>query len=115
MALTYTWKVKSVKTASANGLENAVVQTHWEKIGKDDDGVEGVFQGATPFPIDKITGNDFIPFEDLTEETILGWIKAVVVDDYERHVNERIQREIDSKKIKVVEADLPWIKKSGEE
>ena len=43
MSLTYTWKVTGIKTRDevneqGETLQNAVVQTYWQKIGTDADG-----------------------------------------------------------------------------
>ncbi len=108
MAITYTWKVTGLKTTTINNTSDVVVQTYWEKIGKDGE-FEGVFNGATPFSASSMpAGTTFIPFSELTEEDVLTWIKAVVVDSYEEHVNSIIQKQIDEKKNPVVEASLPW-------
>ena len=53
-------------------------------------------------------GTTFIPFDQLTEADVLSWIQAVVVGDYENHVNEKIQEQIDVSLNPVVDATLPW-------
>lgn len=109
MAITYTWKVTSVKTKTEGQNQEAVVQTYWTKTGVDEDGHEGTFSGATPFTtVGMPEGQTFIPFAELTEATVLDWIKAVVVGGYEEHVNAQIQKQIDEKHNPVVEAALPW-------
>ena len=102
----YTWKITGVKTLDTTEVENAVVQTYWEKIGTDENGNEGKFVGATPFPQSTIDPENFVPFDKLTEDLVLSWIKAVVVDSYEEHVNNQIQKQIDSKVVK--QPTLPW-------
>jgi len=97
----YTWEVTGLKTTNGGG----VVQTYWKKTGTDADGNTGTFSGATPFDVDE-SAEDYIPFEDLTEADVLGWIQAVVVGSYEEHVNGQIQKQIDQQTI--VDADLPW-------
>ena len=112
MAITYTWKLTSLKKIDKHGLEEAIFQTYWKKIGTDSDGIEGEFTGATPFDIAKVDPNEYIPYSELTEEMVLGWIKSVVVNEYETHVNAQIQKQIDDKKYTVaeVQADsMPWI------
>jgi hypothetical protein len=104
--MTYTWKITEVKTADTENVTDAVVQTYWEKIGTDENGNEGVFPGATPFPQSSINPENFVPYTELTEEIVLGWIQNVVVGDYEEHVNNQIQKQINLKSIK--EPDLPW-------
>jgi hypothetical protein len=96
MAITYTWKLTSFKKVTKSGLEDVVFQTYWEKEGTDEFGNKGKFVGATPFDLNQIDPENFTPYEDLTEEIVLGWIKGVVVDSYEQHVNEQITKAIDA-------------------
>lgn len=109
MAITYTWKITGLKTREVAGTQGAVVQTYWEKIGTDENGNEGKFSGATPFTPDPTdTSGPFIPFEQLTEQNVIDWIKTVVVGSYEEHVNGKIQEQIEAKTRPVVEAAMPW-------
>jgi hypothetical protein len=109
MAITYTWKVTGLKTRNEGQFDNAVVQTYWTKTGTDENGNEGSFQGATPFSTNGMPdGQTFVPFEQLTEEAVLNWIKAVVVGQYEQHVNGVIEKQIAEKSRPIVEAQMPW-------
>lgn len=113
MAITYTWKVTGLKVRdeviNGNTYPQAVCQTYWQKIGTDENGNEGTFSGATPFTLDPTDDSGpFIPFDQLTEEDVINWIKTVVVGGYEEHVNGKIQEQIDLKVNPVVEAQLPW-------
>ena len=110
MAITYTWKITGLKTRDVSEeRQSAVVQTYWQKIGTDENGNEGTFSGATPFTVDPTDeSGPFIPFEDLTEEDVLDWIKTVVVGGYEEHVNGQIAKQIEDKISPVVENRLPW-------
>ena len=109
MSITYTWAVTSLKTRTECNNENAVVQTYWEKTGTDEEGNIGIFHGATPFTSVDVPEGQFVAFEDLTEDIVLGWIKPVVVGTYEQHVNEQIQKEIDHKKNPIVEKRPTWL------
>jgi hypothetical protein len=104
--MNYTWKVTSMKGTDLPNEPNTIIQTYWTKTGTDDQGNEGMFSGATPFNPDEIDPELFVPFTQLTEEIVLGWIQAVVVGNYEEHVNAQIQKQIDLKKVK--EEVLPW-------
>lgn len=112
MAIKYSWKVVRIKTTNTDSFENAIVNVYWQKDGYDDvTGLIGSFEGATPFDADKIDPDNFTALEQLTEEMVLGWIKQVVVDHYEEHVNEQIQRDIDNKAERFTllnESQLPW-------
>jgi hypothetical protein len=110
MAITYTWKITGLKTKDvSDDKPAAVVQTYWQKIGTDEDGNEGTFSGATPFTVDPSDeSGPFIPFEELTEEDVLDWIKTVVVGGYADHVNGQIAKQIEEKISPVIENRLPW-------
>lgn len=111
MSITYTWKIKSVKVRNEGSNIDAIVQTYWEKTGTDALGNSGTFNGATPFTSVNVPEGQFVPYLDLTEELVLDWIKSVVVDQYEQHVNEQIQKQIDEIVTPIVEKDsLPWNK-----
>jgi len=107
MAITYTWAVTGLKVTMVGDLPNYVVQTYWTKTGTDENGNTGQFAGATPFQPDP-NQPSFIPFDQLNEAEVLGWIEAVVVGDYETHVNDVIAKQIADKIDPVVEKPLPW-------
>lgn len=110
MAITYTWKITGLKTKDVDGKPSAVVQTYWQKIGTDENGNEGTFSGATPFTVDPTDDSGpFIPFSELTESDIISWVQTVVVNDYEEHVNSKIEQQITEKIAPVTEAKLPWV------
>ena len=113
MSMTYTWKMKESKVmdeTNSDGkvLKDAVVQTMWQKTGKDADGNEGVFTGATPLTAASVSESDFKALNTLTEEQVLGWIKALVEPDtgYVAHINEQILKDIERQKI--TQKAMPW-------
>lgn len=109
--ITYTWKLTGLKRRDSPDLSNIVIQTYWEKIGTDENGNTGNFIGATPLPLSTVDPDNFISYEDLTEEQILEWIIPLVNND---HVDEHIQKQIDEKLNPIVQVgqdDFPWIQK----
>jgi hypothetical protein len=108
--MNYTWKLKSLKRKDSSELKNIIVQTYWEKIGTDENGNTGTFSGATPFDLSTVDPNNFVKYEDLTEEIVLGWIQSFVIGLYEDHVNKEIANQIDEKKNPTVEvsSEFPW-------
>ena len=108
--MNYTWQLTSLKRKDTSELNNVVVQTHWKKIGTDENGNTGEFLGATPFDLSTVDPTNFTSYEDLTEEDVLGWIQSVVVGDYERHVNEQIAKQIENKVSPTTEVTggFPW-------
>lgn len=111
MAITYSWKLTSLKKKNSGSLNGVVFQTYWQKTGTDENGNTGTFSGATPFDPAQVDPNNFVAFDQLTEATVLGWIQSVVIDAYEQHVNEQIQRQIDEKvnaSSDVMAGSFPW-------
>jgi len=116
MALTHTWSVTSLKVkdevnSDGETLQNAVVQTYWKVVATDENGNSGEFSGATPFTAKTVPAGSFVAFADLSEETVLGWIKNVVNSDasYKEHIDQQIQRRIDAEIVaEKTGADLPW-------
>ena len=111
MSLTYTWKLTALTKANSAELTDVVIGTRWECTGTDQDGNSGTFNGATPFNLAEAGGENFVPFDQLTEEIVLGWIQAVVVDGYKDHIDSQILKQIAHKKSAVVELtgdQLPW-------
>jgi hypothetical protein len=106
----YTWQLTSLKRKDSSDLKNIIVQTNWKKIGTDEDGNTGTFNGATPFELSSVDPDNFVNYEDITEEIILSWIQTVVIGSYEEHVNEKIAEQIEAKINPVTEVTggFPW-------
>lgn len=111
MSLIYTWKLTAIRKADTPDLSGVVIGTRWECTGADENGDSGTFSGATPFNLNEVNSETFVPFEELTEELVLGWVQAVVVDGYKDHIDSQIMKQIAQKKSIVVELSgdqLPW-------
>ena len=121
MALTYTWKLTGLKKQDTEDFNDLVIGTRWTVTGTDEDAVDGTFQGATPLDIPDAGQEGYIPYAELTEEIVLGWIKEHVsgsnpATNYWDHIDGRIVKAIDEKKwtkVEVMEGDLPWSETSG--
>lgn len=115
MALTYTWKIKSLKKQNdpSAELNDIIVQTYWECTGTDVDGNSGTFSGATLFEPDQVDPENFTTYENLTEAQVLGWIQDVVTNNpsYKDHIDSQIQKQIDAIVRPMVEVNadaMPW-------
>lgn len=113
MALTLTYKITGLKkrdqvNSEGATLQGAVVQTYWECEGTDENGNKAKFSGATPFDASNVPAGTFVAFENLTEETVISWVKNVVDTSlgYKEHIEERIRDQIDQEN--VTDAAMPW-------
>jgi hypothetical protein len=120
MGLTYEWKLIGLKKQDSENVNEAIVGTNWKITATDEDGNVGTFTGATPFSISTINTGSFVPYSELTEDVVLGWVKNHVSGsgptNYMDHINKQIQKEIAANKwvkVEVAEADLPWSPTSG--
>lgn len=120
MAYTYTWKLKSLKKQNTDSFENVIVGTQWKVTATDENGVEGSFDGATPYKAVDINGDGFIDYQDLSEEVVLTWIKSTVSGslstNYWSHISEQIEKQMEMKRrviLEVNDSDFPWSPTSG--
>lgn len=120
MGLTYDWKLIGLKKQNSENVDEAIVGTNWKITATDEDGYVGTFTGATPFSISTINTGSFVPYHELTEDIVLGWVKNHVSGsgstNYMAHINEMIRKEITATKfvsLQVDEANLPWSPTSG--
>ena len=101
-------KITKMSVVDTNQYPQAVVHVEWAKAVIDDDGTKAAALRSSNFDPQKITGA-FIPFSELTEEVVLGW----VMQDYEKD-KEMIEKFIASqleeqRKAKAVQrVNLPW-------
>jgi len=120
MALTYTWKLTGLKKQDTADLSDLVIGTRWELKGTNEAGVFGTFSGATPLDIPDADEEGYVPYSELTEEMVLGWVQNIVSGsgpgNYMDHIEEQINKQINEKTytlLEVQENDLPWSEASG--
>ena len=105
MATTITWVISALDCIP-NTPEGAdyVVTAHWRCNGADGT-YNGTVYSTCSFPV--VQGTSFVPYEDLTEDDVLGWCWANGVDKdaTEAAVEQQIQNQIDPP---IVTPPLPW-------
>ena len=106
--INYTWKVTKLYTETIEGKKDYVVIANCETIG-----VDGEFTASVPnviqFSTEEVT--TFIPYADLTEELIVGWIKEVLTEEGVLAIEESIANQIAMQKNPPVTPEitpLPW-------
>lgn len=106
--INYTWKIHTITKRTINSVDSVVFTVVWEKFGIDSDGYSGSVKMAANFNIDDIDESSFVPYEELTEEIVVSWIKNFID---ENSVNIRIEAEIEKSRsnwIQVNDGNLPW-------
>jgi len=72
MAVTYTWSITNLSVYNSDEYTDAVHEATWKATG-DDGSSQAEVTGVVVFGI---PSNSFIPYEDLTENEVLNWVKA---------------------------------------
>ena len=98
MAITYT-----IAQLERNTADNGVTIAHWRVTAQDGDYTASSYgtQSFTPDP----ESPDFVAFEDLTEEIVLGWVKGAM--DTEA-LEAGLASQIEAQKAPTTVTGMPW-------
>jgi len=92
------WKVESLTAyPKLDDKENVVYCVHWRC-----DALDAVTELSLP-------SGDFIPFEDLTEGIVLGWVWDRISKSGMEALAAKIKEEAENPAPVAVEVKLPWI------
>jgi len=91
--ITYDWNCKTVDVhPQEEGKTNVVYNVHWVVTGIQED------YSATNIGTQVVSlseGGDFIPLEDLTNETIVGWTKDAIGEEQVKAIKTSIASQIE--------------------
>ena len=89
---TYDWNCKKVDIhPQEEGKTNVVYNVHWVVTGVDGD-YSATNIGTQVVPLSE--GGDFIPFEDLTNEIVVGWTKEAMGEETVASIETSIANQI---------------------
>ena len=103
MATTFNWQITAMNCSTTEQNPDTVIVVHWTCSGTDGTYSASVYSTCSvPAP----TGT-FIPYADLTQDIVLGWIWANGVD--QASAEAVVQTQIDAQiNPPVVSPALPW-------
>ena len=99
-----TW---SIKTMERNVSDGGVIVAHWRVIDSEtvgDDTYSARSFGSSNFTPDP-RSSDFVPYADLTESTVLGWVHA---DVDKNEIEASLTAQIAEQKTPTVSTGVPW-------
>jgi hypothetical protein len=104
--MTTNWKIAGMKRIDSTGLVVGVTYIFNAEEGNVLDRKVGsmTFSGSTNEP-------GFVPYEDLTEEIVLGWVYNELGSEkttIENEVTERVQDRIDAQQNNPYKQGVPW-------
>ena len=94
-----TWKIVSLERKSADGF---VTTAHWTCSD-----VDGEFSGSTYGSIG-FDGELVTPYEQLTEEVVIGWVKAAMGEETVAAHEAAVAAQIAQAKAPAVATGTPW-------
>jgi hypothetical protein len=105
---TYHWEILSITKMNLVSKSNVIFKIIWRLIGIDPNGVEGVFKGSTELTIPNQFDENFIEYENLTEQNIINWIQQILnMDDVYSAIDDAMEK--NKQQIEVVfDGQYPW-------
>jgi len=104
----YTWNVTALYTETVDGEQNYVVIANYIVVGIDDS-YSAELSNIARFSTASVS--PFIPYEDLTEDTVIDWIQQDLGTDGVSNLEACIQGQINSQinpPVVPVNTPLPW-------
>jgi len=106
---TFTWKVANLERNVADGKVYAVHYTVNALSDQVDPNSEsGGFYSAGAYGSLGFDGEVTVPFTDLTEEVVVGWVKEQFGEEKVADIEAALQAQIDEKVAPTKAAGVPW-------
>ena len=100
MAITKTWEVNTLQRELADGYVNKVIYRV--------NGTDGTYSTRATGEVDLEKPNTLIPYKDLTQDTVIGWVKAKLGADQVAEIEKAIDDNITLQKTPVHGVGTPW-------
>lgn len=107
--ITYNWKITSLYTKPVGDEQDYVVVANYKVTGTDGE-YEYSLNNTSRFSTEKTT--PFIPYADLTNDTVVSWIKQELGENGIISIEKCIEGSINAKKNPPVvpqNTPLPWV------
>ena len=99
MAITKTWEVNTLQRELSDGYVNKVIYRV--------NGTDGTYQTRATGEVDLEKPETLIPYKDLTEATVIGWVKAKLGSEVAT-IEKAIDENINLQKTPVHGVGKPW-------
>ena len=100
MATTTTWKIANLERETVDGF---VFTAHYTVNAVDETYKAGAY-GSIGFE----RPETLVPFADLTEETVVGWVKEKLTAEKVTEVEAALQAQLDEQKAPTKASGIPW-------
>lgn len=100
MTTTFTWAIANLERETADGF---VFTGHYTVSAADEAYTAGAY-GSIGFE----RPDSLIPFDDLTEDMVVGWVKEKLGDEKVTEIEAALQSQIDEKRAPSKASGTPW-------
>ena len=100
MTTTFTWAIANLERETADGF---VYTAHYTVNAED-----GTYSSSAYGSIGLERPDTLIPFDDLTEEVVVGWVKEKLGAEKVTEVEDALQVQLDEKHAPTKAAGVPW-------
>jgi hypothetical protein len=97
----YTWSISNLERETKDGF---VYTAHWHLDAKDDTYSASGAYGSVGFE----RPENLIPFADLSETDVIGWVKNALGAEKVEEVSAALQAQIDEQRNPSKAAGVPW-------
>lgn len=112
MSMTYEYDILKLRKTNTGTNANVVIGISWRATGTDSDNVSGTFEAMSTFNVDDLNPSNFVDYQNLTKEIVVGWIQNLTyLDNFQNYYKDLIKKQIDQKKYTpedVDPANFPW-------
>jgi hypothetical protein len=112
MNITYTFNIRQIIRTTLYGIQDVISHIHYDYVGTDEFGQKVSCQGALPFDLkprtftSPVTGetqtipavfdkDNYIPYDQITDEVLVSWLSNSVPSDVIQIFNEIISQKLD--------------------
>jgi hypothetical protein len=103
MATTFNWAVANLERHTADGIVYTVHYTVSAEDGTYNAGAYGSIGLEAP-----AEGDSLVPFADLTEEIVIGWVRDNLSEEKVAEVEAALQAQIDEQHAPTKASGTPW-------
>jgi len=103
MSTTFNWNIANLERYTADGVVFKVHYTVDAEDGTYSAGAYGSLGLEAPEP------NSMTPFDSLTEEVVVGWVKDKFGEEKVAKIEAALQAQLDEKHAPTKAAGLPWV------
>ena len=100
MSTTFTWNIANLERETSDGY---VYTAHYTVNAADDTYSSGAY-GSLGLE----RGNALVPFADLTEATVVGWVKERLTAEKVTEIEAALQAQLDEQRQPTKSGGLPW-------